>query len=510
MHERLGDARLGGDRRHAQPVGPLAYDDAAGGAQDGVDPHTRGTLVRGGMAVLTGAVSCRFRGAARILTDRTVRIQALTTTTHGHASHHGDRREQAPGTAARASARARAGRFRPRGTPIQPSTSSSRSGSSRRSWQYACAGRAGRRARGLHDHAGRARPGRDRARPRRRAARLRQRLPPQRAPRGDRQRAAARRSSARTTPGRTTSTARCAARRGPSASRASTRRTSRCCRSRSTPGARSCSSIPASQRQPLAHGAGRSAPARGRVRHRPVDAAVPLASRVAVGGQLEGRDRELPRVLPLRGRAPGLQQADRRAPRLVPAAPASAPTRARSGRCGPSALDGSGKAPYDPRGDVTQSQFHHVWPNTTINVAPGPQNLSIERWVPTGPTEHGRGDRLLLRRRRDRAADRRTCSSSTLRSGSRTSRSWSPSRQGSTRGRAAGTRDGAERAVARRLPPPRARRVAVGRIQPASSRLADARARPRRVIGALPRRGARAGGSRCVVVSSPCRSTATP
>jgi choline monooxygenase len=50
-----------------------------------------------------------------------------------------------------------------------------------------------------------------------------------------------------------------------------------------------------------------------------------------------------------------------------------------------SALEGRGQAPYDPRGDVTHSQFHHVWPNTTINIAPGPQNLSIERWVPTGP-----------------------------------------------------------------------------------------------------------------------------
>ena len=50
-----------------------------------------------------------------------------------------------------------------------------------------------------------------------------------------------------------------------------------------------------------------------------------------------------------------------------------------------SALAGNGKAPYVPRGDVTSSQFHHVWPNTTINIAPGPQNLSIERWVPTGP-----------------------------------------------------------------------------------------------------------------------------
>jgi phenylpropionate dioxygenase-like ring-hydroxylating dioxygenase large terminal subunit len=47
-----------------------------------------------------------------------------------------------------------------------------------------------------------------------------------------------------------------------------------------------------------------------------------------------------------------------------------------------SALDGSGRAAYDPTGDVEQSQYHFVWPNTTINIAPGPQNISIERWVP--------------------------------------------------------------------------------------------------------------------------------
>jgi choline monooxygenase len=52
-----------------------------------------------------------------------------------------------------------------------------------------------------------------------------------------------------------------------------------------------------------------------------------------------------------------------------------------------SALDGSDQAAYDPRGEVTQSQFHHVWPNTTINIVPGPQNISMERWVPTGPTQ---------------------------------------------------------------------------------------------------------------------------
>ena len=49
------------------------------------------------------------------------------------------------------------------------------------------------------------------------------------------------------------------------------------------------------------------------------------------------------------------------------------------------ALEGRGKVPYDPRGEVRQSQFHFLFPNTTINIAPGPQNLSIERWVPVGP-----------------------------------------------------------------------------------------------------------------------------
>jgi len=39
-------------------------------------------------------------------------------------------------------------------------------------------------------------------------------------------------------------------------------------------------------------------------------------------------------------------------------------------------------APYDPTGEVDQSQYHFLWPNTTINIAPGPVNLSIERWVP--------------------------------------------------------------------------------------------------------------------------------
>ncbi len=49
----------------------------------------------------------------------------------------------------------------------------------------------------------------------------------------------------------------------------------------------------------------------------------------------------------------------------------------------PSALEGNSKAPYVPRGDVTQAQYHFIWPNTTISIEAGPMNIAIERWMPT-------------------------------------------------------------------------------------------------------------------------------
>jgi phenylpropionate dioxygenase-like ring-hydroxylating dioxygenase large terminal subunit len=49
-----------------------------------------------------------------------------------------------------------------------------------------------------------------------------------------------------------------------------------------------------------------------------------------------------------------------------------------------SALSGNSSAPYTPMGDVTQSQYHFLGPNTTVNISPGPQNISLERWVPDG------------------------------------------------------------------------------------------------------------------------------
>ena len=49
-----------------------------------------------------------------------------------------------------------------------------------------------------------------------------------------------------------------------------------------------------------------------------------------------------------------------------------------------SALSGKSRAPYVPVGDVASSQYHFLWPNTTVNIVPGPQNISLERWVPDG------------------------------------------------------------------------------------------------------------------------------
>lgn len=34
---------------------------------------------------------------------------------------------------------------------------------------------------------------------------------------------------------------------------------------------------------------------------------------------------------------------------------------------------------------VTQSQYHFLWPNVTININPGFPNLSIDVWTPDGP-----------------------------------------------------------------------------------------------------------------------------
>jgi len=48
------------------------------------------------------------------------------------------------------------------------------------------------------------------------------------------------------------------------------------------------------------------------------------------------------------------------------------------------AVDGNGRSALLPRGDVTQSQYHFLFPSTTVNIAPGIQNISLERYNPDG------------------------------------------------------------------------------------------------------------------------------
>ena len=50
-----------------------------------------------------------------------------------------------------------------------------------------------------------------------------------------------------------------------------------------------------------------------------------------------------------------------------------------------SALAGNGKVSYVPQGEVSQAQYHFLFPGTTVNIAPGIANVSLERWIPDGP-----------------------------------------------------------------------------------------------------------------------------
>ncbi|HEY7196713.1 MAG TPA: aromatic ring-hydroxylating dioxygenase subunit alpha [Gaiellaceae bacterium] len=47
--------------------------------------------------------------------------------------------------------------------------------------------------------------------------------------------------------------------------------------------------------------------------------------------------------------------------------------------------EGGPAKPYDPTGEVKQAQYHLLWPNLTINIEPGPPNLSVDTWMPAGP-----------------------------------------------------------------------------------------------------------------------------
>ena len=296
-------------------------------------------------------------------------------------------------------------------------------------------GGAGRRAGLLHGDAGRARPDRRHARPARvccAASSTSAATAPTRSRRGA---AAARRCSAPTTPGRTSSTARCGRRHARSARPASTAPTSRCSRSPSTRGGRSSSSTPDPEAAPLAETLG-ELPAivaasgldlstlRFHSHHEwPIEA----NWKVALENYLECY--HCPTA------HPGLQQGDRRRPRLVRAqrvADVLEPDRAGARRPRSPATAAS-RTSRSARS--THSQYHFLWPNTTVNIAPGPANVSLERWVPGRDRPHDRGDRLLVRCRRaagDRGGGARL---RRRRSGGRTPISSSPCRRASTRAR---------------------------------------------------------------------------
>jgi phenylpropionate dioxygenase-like ring-hydroxylating dioxygenase large terminal subunit len=52
------------------------------------------------------------------------------------------------------------------------------------------------------------------------------------------------------------------------------------------------------------------------------------------------------------------------------------------GSARPAGFEGNGGAELLPRGDVAQSQYHFIFPSTTLNIAPGIANISLERYNP--------------------------------------------------------------------------------------------------------------------------------
>ena len=54
------------------------------------------------------------------------------------------------------------------------------------------------------------------------------------------------------------------------------------------------------------------------------------------------------------------------------------------GSARPAGFAGNGGAGLLPRGDLAQSQYHFLFPSTTLNIAPGIPNISLERYNPDG------------------------------------------------------------------------------------------------------------------------------
>jgi choline monooxygenase len=63
-----------------------------------------------------------------------------------------------------------------------------------------------------------------------------------------------------------------------------------------------------------------------------------------------------------------------------------------------SARDGKREGlPYVPRGEVTEAQYHFLWPNTTINIEPGPMKHLDRSLASRGAEAHGGNDGHVLR-----------------------------------------------------------------------------------------------------------------
>ncbi len=139
-----------------------------------------------------------------------------------------------------------------------------------------------------------------------------------------------------------------------------------CKDARSRPGGRSCSSTRTMRRR---RSRTRSARCTELV---PVDDLVfHVARRLRARGELEDRVRELPRVLPLPGRAQGLQRRLRRRPGRVPAGADRASTSCPSSRS---------------RAREGEAQFHFVWPNLRLERATRARRTSRSgRCCPAGP-----------------------------------------------------------------------------------------------------------------------------
>ena len=108
----------------------------------------------------------------------------------------------------------------------------------------------------------------------------------------------------------------------------------------------------------------------GRSAVRPGGARLPRAGRLRARGELEDRGRELPRVLPLPGRASRVHEARRRRARRLPARG----ERRASGASTARRATGDGRC-----------EFHLVWPALKINIYPGFANLSIGPVWPESP-----------------------------------------------------------------------------------------------------------------------------